>query len=138
MKKILFAALIAGASLSTQAQDAKVESPSKEQKQKQALSPEDRAVRLLRRMTGPAQLTKEQTDIIGVVLLEREKERERIKIENATDMKKQLKALNERYEEKLKASMKPEQWQNWEKWREEQKNKRKSESKPQAPEQDLD
>jgi hypothetical protein len=138
MKKILFAALIAGASLTAQAQDAKVASPTKEQKQKQALSPEDRAIRQLRRMTGPAQLTKEQTDVIRVVLVEREKERESIKNANAADMKKQLKALNERYEAKLKASMKPEQWQNWEKFRAEQKEKRKGESAPQVPEQDLD
>jgi hypothetical protein len=138
MKKILFAALIAGASLTAQAQDAKVASPTKEQKQKQALSPEDRAIRQLRRMTGPAQLTKEQTDVIRVILVEREKERESIKNANAADMKKQLKALNERYEAKLKASMKPEQWQNWEKFRAEQKEKRKGESAPQVPEQDLD
>ena len=138
MKKILFAALIAGASLTTQAQDVKVASPTKEQKQKQALSPEDRAIRQLRRMTGPAQLTKEQTDVIRVVLVEREKERESIKNANAADMKKQIKALNERYEAKLKASMKPEQWQNWEKFRAEQKEKRKGESAPQVPEQDLD
>jgi hypothetical protein len=89
-------------------------------------------------MTGPAQLTKEQTEIIRVVLVEREKERERIKNENAADMKKQMKALNERYEAKLKASMKPEQWQNWEKFRAEQKEKRKGGNAPQAPEQDLD
>jgi hypothetical protein len=138
MKKILFAALIAGASLTAQAQDAKVASPTKEQKQKQALSPEDRAIRQLRRMTGPAQPTKEQTDVIRVVLVEREKERESIKNANAADMKKQIKALNERYEAKLKASMKPEQWQNWEKFRAEQKEKRKGESAPQVPEQDLD
>ena len=138
MKKILFAALIAGASLTAQAQDAKVASPTKEQKQKQTLSPEDRAIRQLRRMTGPAQLTKEQTEIIRIVLVEREKERESIKNANTADMKKQIKALNERYEAKLKASMKPEQWQNWEKFRAEQKEKRKGENAPQVPEQDLD
>jgi hypothetical protein len=71
-------------------------------------------------------------------LVEREKERESIKNANAADMKKQIKALNERYEAKLKASMKPEQWQNWEKFRAEQKEKRKGESAPQVPEQDLD
>ncbi len=138
MKKILFAALIACTTLTAKAQDAKVASPTKEQKQKQTLSPEDRAIRQLRRMTGPAQLTKEQTEIIRIVLVEREKERESIKNANAADMKKQIKALNERYEAKLKASMKPEQWQGWEKFRAEQKEKRKADNAPKGQEQDLD
>lgn len=138
MKKILFAALIAGATFTVQAQDAKVASPTKEQKQKPVLTAEDRAVRQLRRMTGPAQLTKEQTEVIRPILLSRETERDNIKKANASDMKKQMKALNDKYEAKLKASMNPEQWQNWEKFRAEQKEKRKGGNAPQAPEQDID
>jgi hypothetical protein len=138
MKKILFAALIACTTLTAKAQDAKVANQTKEQKQKPALSPEDRAVRQLRRMTGPAQLNKEQTEAIKPILIEREKERDNIKNANAADMKKQLKALNDKYEPKLKASMKPEQWQGWEKFRAEQKEKRKADNAPKGQEQDLD
>jgi hypothetical protein len=138
MKKLMLAALLAGASLSVQAQDAKVTNSNSQQKQKPSLSPEDRAVRQVRRMTGPAQLSNEQIQAIRPILVEREKERDAIKNAAASDMKKQLKALNEKYETKLKASIKPEQWQSWEKFREEQKQNRKQGNAPKQSEQDQE
>jgi hypothetical protein len=138
MKKLMLAALLAGASFSVQAQDAKISNSSIQQKQKPALSPEDRAVRQVRRMAGPAQLSSEQIEAIKPILVEREKQRDAIKTAAAADMKKQLKALNEKYETKLKSSMKPEQWQNWEKFREEQKQNRKQGNAPKQSEQDQE
>ncbi len=138
MKKIIYAALIVCATVSVQAQDAKTAKASKEQNQKAALSPEDKAIRILRRMTGPAQLSSEQTEKIKPLLIEREKSKEAIKKAAAPDMRKQLKALNDKYEAQLKGIMKPEQWQGWEKFRAEQKEKRKENNAPESQEQDLD
>jgi hypothetical protein len=84
------------------------------------LSPEERAVRQLRKMSGPAMLKKEQMEPVKAVLLAREQEKERIKNAEIPD-KKALKQLNEKSETQLKAILSEEQWKSWEKWREEQK-----------------
>ena len=87
------------------------------------LSPEERAVRQLRKMSGPAMLKKEQMEPVKAVLLAREQEKERIK--NAVKpSKKALNELNEKSETQLKSILSEEQWKSWEKWREEQKARR--------------
>ena len=83
-------------------------------------------------------MSKAKTKVIRPSLRSSETDSNSMKKANAADMKKQMKALNDKYEAKLKASMNPEQWQNWEKFRAEQKEKRKAGNAPQAPEQDID
>jgi len=91
---------------------------------KSNLTPEERAVRQLRKMSGPAMLKKEQMEPVKAVLLAREQEKERIKNAENPD-KKALKGLNEKTEAQLKSILSEEQWKGWEKWREEQKARRK-------------
>jgi hypothetical protein len=88
------------------------------------LTPEERAVRQLRKMSGPAMLKKEQMEPVKAVLLAREQEKERIK-NAANPDKKALKELNEKSEAQLRSILSDEQWKSWEKWREEQKARRK-------------
>ncbi|MFN5317434.1 MAG: hypothetical protein ACK5CY_01180 [Bacteroidia bacterium] len=126
MKAYFVAICLSAFALSAAAQQVEKQAPSPQSVsvKKSNLTPEERAVRQLRKMSGPAMLKKEQMEPVKAVLLAREQEKERIKNE-AIPNKKALKELNEKSEAQLKSILSEEQWKSWEKWREEQKAKRK-------------
>jgi hypothetical protein len=94
-------------------------------KQKKELSPEDRAVRVLRMMTSKAQLTDAQSADVKQILLDREKS-----IANArkTLQGKESKAAIDvariKTDNKLQTILSPEQWKSWVTFKEENKKRR--------------
>jgi hypothetical protein len=126
MKAYFVAICLSAFAFSASAQQVEKQAPSAQSVsvKKSNLTPEERAVRQLRKMSGPAMLKKEQMEPVKAVLLAREQEKERIKNAENPD-KKALKELNEKSEAQLKSILSEEQWKGWEKWREEQKARRK-------------
>jgi Spy/CpxP family protein refolding chaperone len=110
-------------------------------KQKKELSPEDRAVRVLRMMTSKAQLTDAQSADVKQILLDREKS-----IANARntlqgkERKAAIDVARNKADSKLQTILSPEQWKSWVTFKEEQKKRHqekkgapKSTTTPTAP-----
>jgi len=143
LKSTLLVASLVLSGLTVSAQNAAPASTptSKTTKQKKELSPEDRAVRVLRMMTSKANITDAQTPEVKQILLDREKS-----IENAkntlkgNDKKAAIEAARSKADSKFQAILSPEQWKSWVSFKEEQKKRRmekkadpKSTTTPTAP-----
>lgn len=100
--------------------------------QKKQMTPEDRAIRVLRMMTVKAQLTDVQQAEVKQILIEREKAKEAAKTNTETS-KGARKSAQSAGDAKLKAAMTPEQWTKWEAFRTENKAKRADKAKETNP-----
>ncbi|MEX1189820.1 MAG: hypothetical protein WED33_11225 [Bacteroidia bacterium] len=128
-KSFLMAAAMTISCLCANAQTEKSTSPAQKSAkvQKRDLTPEDRAVRVLRMMTSKAGLTDAQTSEVNQILIEREKAKAAARNEDGTINKDKIadvKAANKKAEDKLQQVLTPEQWNNWEAFKKETKERR--------------
>jgi Spy/CpxP family protein refolding chaperone len=107
-----------------------------------SLSPEDRAIRVLRMMTSRVGLKDNQQADVKAVLIERENAKaEAKKLTDKAAKKSKMQEIKTSSETKLQNILTPEQWTAWNKFKEEQKVKReanKEGTKSTAPQNEED
>ncbi len=129
IKSFLAAAVMIVSCLTANAQTEKSVAPAQKNAsaQKRQMSPEDRAVRVLRMMTSKTNLTEAQTAEVKQILLEREQVKASARNEDGTmnkDKAADVKAATQKANEKLQAVLTAEQWTNWENHKAQMKERR--------------
>lgn len=128
MIKSLFLAaalMFSGFSASAQAKQETSKTPASNN-QKRVMSPQERAIRVLRMMTSKINLSDVQQADVKQILLDRENARAEAKNEDGSIKREEMKAVNAKANEKLQAALSPEQWKNWEAFKAEQKARREA------------
>ncbi len=140
IKSILTAAVLIVSCLTVNAQTERAVTPAQKNAntQKRELSPEDRAVRVLRMMTSKANLTEAQSAEVKEILMEREKVKASAKNADGTINKDKIadvKAANQKANEKLQNVLSAEQWTQWENFKTQMKERRAAKKSEQGKEQ---
>lgn len=140
IKSFLAAAVMLVSCLTANAQTERAVAPANKNasSQKRQMSPEERAVRVLRMMTSKTNLTEAQSAEVKQILLEREQVKASARNEDGTINKDKIadvKAASMKANEKLQAVLTPEQWKNWESYKEQVKERRAAKKAEQRKEQ---
>jgi hypothetical protein len=128
MMKSLFLAvaiLFSGISVSAQSKQETSKTPAPNN-QKRIMSPQERAIRVLRMMSSKINLSDTQQADVKQILLDRENARAEAKNEDGTIKKEEFKAANKKANDKLQTILSPEQWKQWEAFKAEQKVRREA------------
>ena len=143
MKSIILSLAMFAFTAASYAQTNVVAAPQSSTPAKQkSLSPEDRAIRVLRMMTSRVGLKDNQQADVKVVLIERENSKaEAKKMTDKSAKKNKMQEVQTASDTKLQNILTPEQWTAWGKFKEEQKVRRaanKDESKSLDPQKEED
>jgi len=128
MIKSLFLAvalLFSGITASAQAKQETSKTPAPNN-QKRIMSPQERAIRVLRMMSSKINLSDTQQADVKQILLDRENARAEAKNEDGTIKKEEFIAVNKKANDKLQTILTPEQWKQWETFKAEQKTRREA------------
>jgi hypothetical protein len=107
-------AFSAGAFAQATEQPAPVQQQAKNQKRN--LTPEDKAIRALRMVISQTGISDAQTPAVKQILLDRENMKESVRKANKGDKAKiqaEIANINSKADEKLQATLTPEQWKRW-------------------------
>lgn len=143
MKSIILSLAMFAFTAASYAQTNAVAAPQTSTPAKQKnLSPEDRAIRVLRMMTSRVGLKDNQQADVKVVLIERENAKAEAKqLTDKSAKKTKMQAVQTTADAKLQKILTSEQWTAWGKFKEEQKAKRasnKDDSKSLEPQKEED
>ncbi len=123
IKSLFLSLVLASSGLSLIAQNA-TPATTTAPKQKKELSPEDRAIRVVRMMTSKAHLTDAQAADVKQIILEREKAKVEIrKAGKGKEKKAAIDEINTSTEAKLQKILSADQWKSWLTFKEEQKKR---------------
>jgi hypothetical protein len=130
MKTLFLSACLAFA-LGTYAQSTETTAPAKQQAktQKRNLTPEDKATRALRMVIGQTGINDSQTQAVKQIFLDRENAKESARKANQGDKEKvrsEIKAINQKADDKLQAILSPEQWKRWVSFKEDQRKRKEA------------